>query len=116
MLAGIPVQRMTVVRTFLGTDSAITVPEGGWTAVIGLVVQTASGTNFGIIHGFNNFFGTKYLDSTAPVEWIMVRFESFDGTERTGFVRSVVPGRQVRISVLSLGSFISDRFDSYIHR
>ena len=72
MLAGIPVQRMTVVRTFLGTDSVITVPVGGWTVEIGPVVATASGTNSGIIYGFNNFLGTKLLDSTAPVEWIVV--------------------------------------------
>ena len=72
MLAGIPVQRVTIVRTFLGTDSAIFILEGGLTVVIGPVVQTAGGTNFGIIHGFNNFLGTKLLDSTAPVEWIVV--------------------------------------------
>ena len=72
------------------------------------MVATAGGADFGIIHGFDNFLGTKYLDSTVLAEWIMIRFESFDNTERTWSARSVVPGRQVRISVLSLGSFIPD--------
>ena len=72
MLAGNTVQRMTVVRTLLGTDSARTIPVGGWTVVIGPMVATAAGTNSAIIYGFNNFLGTKFLDPTASAEWIMV--------------------------------------------
>ena len=104
------------MRTFLGADSTTPALVGSKTFMVGSMMAAASGANFGIVYGFDNFPGTKYFDSTVPAEWIMVRFKSFDGTERTGFARSVVPGRQVRISVLSLGSFIPDWFDSYIHR
>ena len=102
--------------TFLGADSNTPALVGSRTVVVGSMIAAASGANFGIVYGFDNFLGTKYFDSTVPAEWIMVRFESFDGAERTGFARFVAPGRHVRVSVLFLSSFISDRFDSYIHR
>ena len=79
------------------------------------MLATAGRANFGIIHGFDNLLGTKYLDSTAQAEWIMIRFVPFDDAERTWSVRSIAPGRHVRVSVLFLSSFISDRFDSHIH-
>ena len=44
----------------------------GWALEIGTVDATAGGTNSGIIYGFNNFLETKLLDSTTPVEWIVV--------------------------------------------
>ena len=72
MLAGKTVQRMTVVGTFLGTNSASTIPEGGLTVEICVMVTTAAGTNSGIIYSFNNFLGTKFLDPTVPAERIMV--------------------------------------------
>ena len=72
MLAGKAVQRMTVVGTFLGTNSARTILEGGLTVVIGPMVATAAGTNSGIIYGFIIFLGTKFLDPTVPAERIMV--------------------------------------------
>ena len=62
VLAGDTVHRMTIVRTLLGTDSARTILVGGWTVVIGPMVATAAGTNSGIIHGFNSFLGTKFLE------------------------------------------------------
>ena len=72
VLAGKPVQRMTVVGTFLGTNSARTIPEGGLTVVIGPMVATVAGTIIGIIYGFDNFLRTKFLDPTVPAERIMV--------------------------------------------
>ena len=72
MLAGKTVQRMTVVGTFLGTNSASAIPEGGLTVEISPIVATAAGTNSGIIYGFNYFLGTKLLDPTVPAERIMV--------------------------------------------
>ena len=118
MLSGKQVQRKIVVGTFLGTNSARTILECGKTVVTRPMGATAAGTNFGIIYGFNDFLGTKFLDPTAPAERIMICFETLDSTERAGsavFVL-VVPGRQVRISVLLLGDFVLDCFHSYIHR
>ena len=101
--------------TFLGADSALPVLVVSRTVVVGSMIAAASGANFGIVYGFDNFLGTKYFDSTVPAEWIMVRFESFDGAERTGFVIFVAPGRQVRVSVLFLSSFISDQKKNTVH-
>ena len=72
MLAGKTVQRKTAVGTFLDTNSASTISKVGLTVEIGLMIATAAGTNSGIIYGFNNFLGTKFLDSTVSAQRIMV--------------------------------------------
>ena len=72
MLAGKPVQRMTVVGTFLGTNSTRTILEGELTVEIGPMVAAAAGTNSGIIYGFDHFLRTTFLDPTVPAERIMV--------------------------------------------
>ena len=72
MFAGKTAQGMTVVETFLNTNPAGAIPEGGFTVVIDLMVAAAAGTNSGIIYGFDNFLRTKFLDPTVPAERIMV--------------------------------------------
>ena len=72
MLAGKPVQRMTVVGTFHVTNSTRTIPEGGLTVVIFPMVAAAGGTNFGIIYGFDNFLRIKFFNPTVLAERIMV--------------------------------------------
>ena len=85
MFAGAMVKRESVVRTFLVADFTTPVPVGGETFIVRLMLAAASGANFGIVYGFDNILGTKHFYSTVPAEWIMVRYESFDGAERTGF-------------------------------
>ena len=55
MLAGKTVQGMTIVRTFLSTNSAGAIPEGGFTVEINLMVAAAVVTNSSIVYGFDNF-------------------------------------------------------------
>ena len=88
---------MTIAGTFLSTNSAGAIPEDGFTVVKDLMVAAAAGTNSDIIYGFDNFRRTEFLNPTVPGERIMVRFKTFDGTERAGSAGSVsvIPGRQV---------------------
>ena len=118
MFAGKPVQRKIVVGTFLGTNSVITVLEIGRTFVLRPMVATTAGTNSGIIQGFNDFLGTKFPDSTAPDERVVICFKTLDCAERAGWLVSVpvVLGMRVRISVLVFRNFVPDCFYPYIHR
>ena len=98
MFAGKPVQRKIVVGTFLGTNSVITVLEIGRTFVLRPMVATTAGTNSGVIHCLNDFLGTKFTDSTVPVEKVVICFKTLDGAERAGYFDSVlvVPGMRYK--------------------
>ena len=118
MFAGKPVQRTIVVGTYFGTNSARTVIEHGITFELRSMVAATAGTNSGVIHCLNDFLGTKFPDSTVPVERVVICFKTLDGAERAGYLDSVlvVPGMRVRVSVLIFRNFVSDSFHSYIHR
>ena len=108
MFAGKPVQRTIVVGTLFCTNSAKTVLEFGITFELRSMVATTAGTNSGVIHGLNDFLGTKFPDSTALDERVVICFKTLDGAERAGSLDSVlvVLGMRVRISVLILKNFL----------
>ena len=97
MLAGKTDQGISVVRTFLSTNPAGAIPEGGFAVEIHLMVAAAAGTNSSVVHGFDNFCGTEFFNPTFPAERIMIQFKTLDGTERAGSAGSVliIPGRHV---------------------
>ena len=55
VLAGKMVQGIFVVRTFLSTNPAGAIPEGGFAVEIDLIVVVTAGTNSRIVHSFDNF-------------------------------------------------------------
>ena len=118
MFAGKPVQRTIVVGTFLCTNSARIVLEEGITFEITSMFAAAAWTNSGVVHCLNDFLGTKFSDTTVPVERVVICFKLPDGAKRAGYLVSVpvVSVMLIRVSVLLFGSFVSNCFHSYIHR
>ena len=47
---------------------------------IEVIVAVAVGANFGVVHGFDNFHGTEFLNSTSPAEgkmaWVIIMSKS----------------------------------------
>ena len=92
-LYSIVVQGKPVVGAVLKADPVGVVQEGKFAMEINLMVAAAAGTN----SSFDNFRRTEFFNPTFPVERIMIRFKTLDGTEGTGYAGSVliIPGRHV---------------------
>ena len=89
------VQKKPVVGAVLRADPVV--QEGRFAMEIDLMVAAAARVYSGVIHGFDNFRRTEFLNSTSPAEGKMVRFETLDGTEGAGSAGSflIVSGRSV---------------------
>ena len=72
MFAGNVVQGKPIVGAVLRADPVADVQKGRFAMEIDLMVAAAAGTNSSVIHGFDNFRGTEFLNSTVPAERIMV--------------------------------------------
>ena len=117
MFAGIEVQGKPVVGAVLRADPVGAIQEGRFTMEIDLMVAAAAEANSGVVHDFDNFHGTEFLNSTSPAEEKIVCFKILDGTEGAGSAGSflIVPGRSLRFSLFFLGNFILDWFHSHFH-
>ena len=56
----------------LRADPVGAVQEGRFTMEIDLMVAAAAGANSGVVHGFDNFRVTEFLNPTSPTEGKMV--------------------------------------------
>ena len=118
VLACSVVEGETVVFAPLGTNSARLVLEEGITFEITSMFAATAWTNSGVVHCLNDFLGTKFSDTTVPVERVVICFKLPDGAKRAGYLVSVpvVSVMLIRVSVLLFGSFVSNCFHTYIHR
>ena len=103
--------------TVIGAGSVGSIVECRFTEIGQGVCAAAARADFGFVHGLDDFRGAKFLDSTCPGKGKMIRVKILDDTEGKRFALSalIVLGLSGGSSVMVLGEFIPNGFDSYVH-